>query len=611
MYTVSSAMKQHGFQDKYNQTFFYSCDSKKYFILPLYRIEELSNLRKKEEDYSSPALFLISGVNENPYKSNDNKLMKEFFGNPEFGNIKQAIFLAEINNLDWQNKNILDITQVSFWLNLIKIVKGDSIKPLIKKHAKYRKSYYHSFIDYYICSYKYHDFCGYEHHHDIDVRKNQACKNLFKEAEIVYCKLNNIDYIDLRHRTETELFRAPIPFPLYDLIDAEEEIKKELQHSVDSKKINLLLIDNHAQSKFIEDNNSLIEPGYLCSLIKEFDLYELFEIQMLGNTIYKNGHFYNKHEHTVSHDFFKNEFEEFNYYWFKHHDCDFNNEEKVDTDDFPTWKKKYFDLKGYHKKYFDSYANSGLTINKYSDLITLKIKSSHFVLLDFFLNTDNTYLAFDFIRDVSNIMRTQGDVSTTWYFITSAVYDSVMKYSQSGLLAEYYESAIVNAGDDPTNKKRQIIFLYKLLTFIRSRIRSFKNIKNAITRSYLFKNCSSQNRGSGDPGTCKRWKSCLENIDSICQKYLAEYDEVTAIFPRLEEECFKEIVLLIQAIIRQFFWLPEADWVMIQRQIELLDERLKKWHKKNVDNKTQHIPKDLKFSCPHIINELKKRSEIY
>jgi hypothetical protein len=414
--------------------------------------------------------------------------------------------------------------------------------------------------------------------HDVD--------SLITCADIIYCYLNDIKYNDFTHRVDHELFRAPIPFPLQELIDAKNEIEKKLNKGDKDKKIRLLLIDNRSDNKFISEDRNSPKPKSLCNLLFSkdggFGLGDIFEIQMLGKSVYKK-----KDEDNVP-QFYQNDIDTklSNYSVFEG-EC-----QKFKFEKFKNKKSLEKCEKEYHKAFIDKQNES--VIENYADLVYHKIKDADFVLLDFFLDNDDTYLAFDFIKDMAEIKKHEGDSSTTWYFITSAVYDSVVKYSQSGLLAEYYESAVVNAGDDPTNKKRQIIFLYKLLTFINARLNSFKGYKDSIMKCRMFnKTCGYNN------DYCREPEKCLFPVQSLCRKYTAEYNEITKIFPRTKEKEFKEIVELLESIITQFLWLPEADWQSIQHQIDYINAKLKS------------IGEEKKFSCSYILDEIKKRSNIY
>jgi len=254
--------------------------------------------------------------------------------------------------------------------------------------------------------------------------------------------------------------------------------------------------------------------------------------------------------------------------------------------------------------------------NNYAWRVYKEIKEAHFVLLDFFLNDENTYLAFDFIRNICDIKKIDENSSTTWFFITSAVYDSVVKYSQSGLLAEYYESAVVSAGDDPTNKKRQMIFIYKLLTFIKARLSSFDKYKKSIHEK-LFgdesndsksrekdiapQKCSEKYKNNGPP-PCD-WESCLEGLQTNIKRYLTEFDDVASIFYDSSTKEIKVIIESLDNLINQFIWLPEADWYIIQHQVDFINEKLKKIKDTNLNK--------CRFSCGYILKELKERSEVY
>ena len=69
---------------------------------------------------------------------------------------------------------------------------------------------------------------------------------------------------------------------------------------------------------------------------------------------------------------------------------------------------------------------------------------------------------------------------------------------------------------------------------------------------------------------------------------------------------FKEIKIIMESLdnlINQFIWLPEADWHIIQHQVDFINEKLKKLTDKNFDQ--------CKFSCNYIIEELRERSEVY
>lgn len=220
------------------------------------------------------------------------------------------------------------------------------------------------------------------------------------------------------------------------------------------------------------------------------------------------------------------------------------------------------------------------------------IKKYHFVLLDFFLDSRDTYFAFDLIEELAKLRLNEEAEGTTWYLIASAVHDSVTRYAQSGLLAAYYQSAVVNSGDDP--QKREIIFLYKLLTFIDSRARSFKSFETGVLENKLFV-CREQQKG-------KNCSKCLHQLTSMPRKYLAEYNDIKNVFPKLASEKIRKIAELIILLVDQFFWLPEADWAIIKMQImHLIQKR----------NEANGITDEREFSCQYIKEEMDRRAEEY
>lgn len=549
--------------------------------------------------YKFNTIFLVLSKRDIPDYLHPENVMhyyaEKMLGNPKFEDEDKAVFFGEIiyknkkkepqneksSYEDMECTNIINFQEHDALTRLAKLIKQDIKLPSIDEDL--RESYCSTFIEYYECK-------GEDGKNVL----NKESKKTLAAAQEMHNSLNHPDIETSSHAVPYELFLAPVPFPLQDLFDAKLEIRDELSKYNNKNKIKLLLLDNRSDNKFItqsDDKNP--QAGPLCYILNKFGLDELFEIEMLGNTVFKKNVFSKENKEINDYSNFEKEFEEFNFRWFKY-DKELNNKTAIEDDEATFWKK-YYKLKNYHKKFLEECKKKGIELKTYSDIIYNKIKSSHFVLLDFFLNDENTYLAFDFIKDIDEIKKNEGDYFTTWYFITSAVYDSVVKYSQSGLLAEYYESAVVNAGDDPTNKKRQIIFIYKLLTFIQARIKSFKRFHDSIVVCKLL-NC--EKKDCTDKGA-----RCLTENQNLFRKYLGEYGEITKIFPGQEkaEKEFKKTVELLNSTVNQFMWLPEADWPMVQRQIDHINLRLK----------NSSDLKGSKFSCSFINNEIDKRSNIY
>ena len=340
-----------------------------------------------------------------------------------------------------------------------------------------------------------------------------------------------------------------------------------------------LMNDNYDKANYIydwfikyKDNSEKEHFDPINDVFNKYYVGRFFDLEMIGGKKNK--------EHFIK------EYERFDYNKFK-------SKEK--------YKIEENREKNYYSDFLKNYQEIGKSISDYVNLVYQKVRSAHFILLDFFLNSENSYLGFDFISDIEKLKYRNNDFRTTWYFITSAVYDSVVKYSESGILAEFYESAVINSGDDPTRKNRQIIFLYKLFTFINSRITTFENHKGAILNCNVF-NC----RTTESACKVEKGSRCLLEIQGIIRKYLAEYHRIIEIFPSTrheEEKLLKDNVELMDRIINQFYWLPEADWPIIQMQIDMLNQRLDTFRKGNL--------KKLKFSCAFINNEIEKRSKVY
>ncbi len=577
---------------------------------PNFSLETIREIRPEEYNegsYGKYIIFLARNSKEirdvskiPPGYSYMNQVLcdPKFQINDEF-DISKAVLSAELFYQDATNNalllNVVSITQETFFNDLLNAI--NNIKDIKSKiPPKIKHIYYDTFIYFYS-----------------GIRKNALGKDnkCIERIQFFYNEINGIT--ESTHLADSNLFRAPVPFSLQELID----VKKYIEGVLNAKKIKLLLIDNRSDNKFIDkENEKGFKPQSLCNILEVFGLTEMFEVHMLRKVVYKNSRFFEtdykdrKEKELKRFDYFERNFEEFNFKWFKYEKNFYNKDEDKEIKK-QSIDEEYYELPVSQNDFLEVYREKGCAINTYADLVYHKIKSSHFILLDFFLNEENTYLAFDFIKDISKMKKQEGDYSTTWYFITSAVYDSVVKYSQSGLLAEYYESAVVNAGDDPTNEKRQIIFVYKLLTFIQSRLRSFNSYKTAIY-THMLSDADEQGEGvccvaysnkniktAGCLENCKEDK-CLEKMQTHIKHYLTEYDNIWSLFyVEKHERDYKDIAELLDDTIKKFLWLPEADWQMVQHQIDYINAKLKT------------LGENRKFSCKYINDEIKRRSEIY
>ena len=248
------------------------------------------------------------------------------------------------------------------------------------------------------------------------------------------------------------------------------------------------------------------------------------------------------------------------------------------------------------KKTFDA-AKFFSSDDGYKNQIYNAIHQNHFILLDFYLDDGGTYLAHDLIDKISDMKREKGQINRIWYFVTSAVFDSVMKYSESGYLARSCDLSVVHAGDDPVSEKRHIIFIYKLLTFINARLKRFKVDLDCVQRSLYLNRAN-----SSCPSDCKKTPAnCLKKLYQTIERLLVEYDNIADIhFPdKIVEQKNKVILERLKDILDDFKWLPEADWQIIDHEIDYLDDLLKD---SNLGGS---------FSCAYILNEIKRRASIY
>jgi hypothetical protein len=233
------------------------------------------------------------------------------------------------------------------------------------------------------------------------------------------------------------------------------------------------------------------------------------------------------------------------------------------------------------------------------------------VFLDFFLSADKFFAAHDFIREYNHYKLEQDCFQTDWFFIVSAAHRDVLEYAQAGSLSSFSATTKVDFGDNPLLENRRFIFLYKLLQFLQSRVRRFNYSWRKIEGRFV----SFEAKNSGLPTECKKCLAgsngggrenfmnekafpCLENSMEIIRQFLlACADENSAL---VEIGSFQDNYVIAQRlenILRDFLMRPEADWAMIQLQIDYLEKRF--------------ASRGLKFICSFIIERLRERSETY
>jgi len=590
-------------------------------LCPLFEIENnqlfpkgLSNIHSKlykNSKFNFNTIFLIANRSDVPDPFNPHKDMtyyaKNLIRNPKFGWRGKALLMLELIFKHKEVINIVDIYSERLLDDILLAIMAVKEIAQFKGYYRWRARFYETFVKFYDnfenANKTHIDWNAPEKLEDPafitdEQEKNITWENLYQTNDFYNYLNGTLKQRQNAHHVPLELFRAPIPFPLQELVNAKNEIGKELKKGGMNKKIKLLLIDNRSDNKFISKNGNSPKAQSLCNLLfsenNGFDLGDIFEIQMLGNTVYKKKNgisgFYEKYEKDIPPiNRFEEDYENFKLKRFK--ESESLKEPEIE----------------YHKRFIGGKNNINVRSDTYFDLVYQKVKDAHFVLLDFFLDDDDTYLAFNFINDLCAMKKERNDTFTTWFFITSAVYDSVVKYSQSGLLAEYYESAVVSAGDDPTNNKRQIIFLYKLLTFINARLKNFCNLQKTIYDRLLKNKDKDCEHWDKQEKKCKKnGIKCLEKeILGVIRRYLNEFNDVKDIFfpDETEIEKWQDIVELLENVIKQFIWLSEADWYMIQHQIDFINNKLGGLQDRSL--------KKCKFSCKYIIEELKDRSEVY
>ena len=357
------------------------------------------------------------------------------------------------------------------------------------------------------------------------------------------------------------------PFFLWEFIKIKRKIESWTKK--DNRKIRLFLIDDKLE-KFKEEDGG---EGSLFKAFFEFSIENLFEVTMMGNEIMKTNN-----EGEPKPDFIKS-----------------NNDHQL---------KNEFCFKSF------------LTDDEYANKVNRRIKKSDFILLDFVLdNVDNTYFGFHFIKDIYRRKSLNPDPSPDWYFITSSADDIVLRYSQSGVLSEFYKYAVVNIGANP-GKKSQIIFIYKLLRFIYTRIHIFvtyhKFIKNFFVTQKTPSNLSGCPLGfsiSKEIQNSPLEKHCFENksLKDKClnavlryiELYLLEFDAVAPIIfnDSQKRDKYKKIAKLLKDTIDKFYLLPRADWPIIQHQIDYINSSLKE--------------EGGFFHCHYINKEIADRSEVF
>ena len=460
-----------------------------------------------------------------------------------FKKTEQAVFCAEL--IPGEDNGFVNIVTFADLVNpdekgKKRISRLAEACGLINKNKKWYFKWLGTYYETFVNFYELLKYCS-----DDDIERLNNC-------DAVRMELNGIDS-NTPHAITLEPFRAPIPFIFYELFAARSEVLERLRGSNQPGKLNFLWIDN----KPFDGNGKKNE---LISLLEDGMGRAAFSLSVLakptGDTLGA---------------------------------VPLQSEAGDNIKDIKNIKAPSFPIDDDAQK---------------AEILSLCKEKAHFILLDFFLDSADTYLAFDFIKEIDRIKRQNNDNSTTWYFITSAVHDSVTRYAQSGLLAEYYESAVVNAGDDPTNDKRKSIFLYKLLTFINARMNSVLRHFDLVRDTFFMKGKQVCRECCGaQVGAEKIRQGCFRAVQRGINRFLAEEASFAAMVVGGKYERQREVFSLLNNTIDKFRTLPRADWQMVQRQIDF------------IRNELHDMSKDLPlkerrdFSCGHILKEMEERSE--
>lgn len=399
------------------------------------------------------------------------------------------------------------------------------------------------------------------------------------------------------HHAMGKLFRQPVPFFFWDFC-AEYAIVKEYfsyiaeKNGEDKGKFKMFLLDNidftkNGSGDGGKDKSKKNKLNEISDLLKEYKLDSLFEVTQKD-----------ENDNSLI-------FDVKNYINPRHEDSATINNESGKRPVGAGPSRMYFKeqegqvlLAGPSGR-DDQKTEAEINISRYL-----------LVLLDFFLSKspNHQFLAHRFIRDYNAFKEKNNCFHTDWFFIVSEAYSDVLAYADAGSLSSFSGSTRVDFGDNPLNKKRRIVFLYKLLQLLTGRIIRITGAWEKIEKLYLPRKkdlphdqdrpcpCS---RRKGEKG-CADWKRCLDNGIILIHQFKTAYEDEKklgsddhAVHTRYDNQ-FK-MANSLENIITDFMWLPEADWPIIQRQIDFL---------------RKNFP-DYSFACEYICEELLKRSNIY
>lgn len=377
---------------------------------------------------------------------------------------------------------------------------------------------------------------------------------------------------DNGHHPIGNLFRQPVPFFFWDFCRVYAIVKKHFYYSdVDSELFKLFLLDNKDFSENNNNNNKIIKINKL------FDRYKLNELFCVSQQDNKN--IAGKAKNFV---FDINKYNEGSIYF----------------------REKDGKIFLYRKNGGDD-SGQDLEINLSQYIL---------ILLDFFLSDseNHQFLAHRFIRDYNVFKEKSNCFQTDWFFIVSEAYNDVLSYANAGSLSSFSGNTRVDFGDNPLNDKRGIVFLYKLLQLLTGRITRISGAWGKIETHFLPQKPNSSDSDTAsqakicpdykeDAKNCPNWKECLDKGILLIHQFTAACEDEIRASQNIHELRTKkyndlyQMAKSLENIINDFLWLPEADWAIVQRQVDFLNKKFSKHY----------------FACEYIQQELLKRSNIY
>jgi len=488
------------------------------------KITRFLNNVKSKKNYI--VLFPVLG-----YESQLSKFFRFLISNPDFLDFRQAFFKMEFihtnqkdsiekefikyiekGNFDEPFGNLYPISLstnsgeiktkvekfVEFLKEEINKIPHNHIQKLSKRKQCYKKVFIEPYIEI------------YNGMHSEDSKDNVNTNNIsVNEAFKVYYNFYK-KHINKRnagsHEKSLDLFRLPVPFFLQDLESLLDYFKDEIEKR-ENRKIKLLLIDNKPREKIVCINKFL----------KKFSLRNCFEMI-----------------------------------------CIFTNTDNDEKEDIA--------LKTVENNQDIKLAKASFTLSTIKKIAEKLIEAKknreyNFILLDFFLDSQDSIQADYFIKILEDKKLEKKDFSKDWVFMISKYSDSFVKYLNSGTFSTVYPTVYIDFGAEPN---RGIIFVYKLLKFIKNRLDNFKKLHENIVDTFLKKNEESSTSDKEEER--KDFLKYLPILDEL----IKETSAIGDIFFK-EPEKAEKIYLTLKNLIEMYVTISPADVGRLIAQVNLLN----------------------------------------